>query len=116
MSNLINQHDPPLQTHCPIPASISTDNLTIVSDIRSLPNLPSVLSLDLNKSEGAAGEQAIDYLQMMHNSNQAKDKYKARITKGKKFQMNLKDALKGSTLTAGALYRCGIVILGKDMW
>ena len=30
---LDNQHDLPLQTHRPIPASISTDNLKIVSDI-----------------------------------------------------------------------------------
>ena len=30
--------------------------------------------------------------------------------------MNLKDALKGSTLAAGALYRCGIAVLGKDIW
>ena len=28
----------------------------------------------------------------------------------------MKDALKGSTLTSGALYRCGIAVLGKDMW
>ena len=30
--------------------------------------------------------------------------------------MNLKDTLKGSTLTSVALYRCGIDILGKDIW
>ena len=53
---------------------------------------------------------------MIRNSNQVKDKYKARIDKGEKSQMNLKDALKGSTLTAGALYICGIVVIGKDIW
>ena len=30
--------------------------------------------------------------------------------------MNLKDALKESTLTAGILYKCGIYVLGKDIW
>ena len=53
---------------------------------------------------------------MIRNNNQVKDKYKARIDKSKKFQMNLKDTLKGSTLTAGALYRCGIIVLDKRIW
>ena len=53
---------------------------------------------------------------MIQNNNKVKDKYKARIDKGKKCQMNLKDALKGITLTYGALYRCGIAVLGKDIW
>ena len=53
---------------------------------------------------------------MIRNNNQVKDKYKARINKIKKIQMNLKDAMKGSTLTARSLYRCGIYILGKDIW
>ena len=53
---------------------------------------------------------------MTRNNNQVKDKYKARIYKGKNCQMNLKYALKGSTLTARALYRCGISVLGKDIW
>ena len=53
---------------------------------------------------------------MIRNNNQVKDKYKARIDKGVKCQMNLKDALKGGTLAARALYRCGIAILVKDIW
>ena len=53
---------------------------------------------------------------MICNNNQVKDKYKSRIDKGKKFQMNLKDALKGSTLTARALYGYSIAVLGKDIW
>ena len=113
---LDNQHDPPLQTHRTIPASISTDNFTIVSDIKPPPNITSVLSLDLNTSEGSAGELAIDYFQMIQNNNQVKDKYKARIDKGEKWQMNLKGALKGSTVKTGALYRCGIVVLRNDIW
>ena len=80
------------------------------------PNIPSVISLDLDISEGEAGELDIDYFQMIHNNNQVKDKHKARIYKVEKFQMNLKDALKGGTLTSGALYRCGIAILGKYIW
>ena len=52
---------------------------------------------------------------MIRNNNQVKYKYKERNDKGKIFQMNLKNALKGSTLTAGALYICGIVVLGKDI-
>ena len=39
----------------------------------------------MNISEEAAGELAIDYLQMICNNNQVKDKYKARIDKGEKF-------------------------------
>ena len=69
----------------------------------------------MNTSEGAAGELDIDYFQMIRNNNQVKDKYKARIDKGENFQMNLKDALKGGTLTSGALYICGITVLGKDI-
>ena len=110
---LENQHDPPLRTHRPIPASISTDNLKIVSDITPPPNLPSVLSLNMNTPEGAASELAIDYFQMILKNNQVKDKYKARMDKGEKFQINLKDALKGNTLTPGAFYRCGNAFLGK---
>ena len=53
---------------------------------------------------------------MIHNNNQGKDKYKARIDKGKKCQMNLKGALKLSTLIDKALYICGIAILGKYIW
>ena len=34
---LDNQHDLPLQTHRPIPESISTDKLTIVNDITTPP-------------------------------------------------------------------------------
>ena len=68
----------------PIQASISTDNLTIVSYITLPPNLPSVLSLDVNTYEGAAGELAIDYIHMIRNNNQTKYKYKARINKGEK--------------------------------
>ena len=30
--------------------------------------------------------------------------------------MYLKEALKGSTLTAGALYRCSIAVLSKEIW
>ena len=53
---------------------------------------------------------------MIRNSYQVKDKYKARIDKGEKLQKSLKDALKGSTLTAGALNRCGIAVLSKNIW
>ena len=67
----------------------------------------------MNISEGADGELTIDYFQMIRNKNKVKDKYKSRIDKGEKFQMNLKDALKGSTLTVCSLYRCGIAVLGK---
>ena len=50
---------------------------------------------------------------MIQNNNKVKDKYKARIDKGKKCQMNLKDDLKGITLTVRALYRYGIAVLRK---
>ena len=50
---------------------------------------------------------------MIGNNNQVKDKYKARIDKGKKSQMYFKDDMKGSTLTDGALYICGNAALGK---
>ena len=70
----------------------------------------------MNKYEGAAGEINIDYFQMTRNNNQVKDKNKARIDKGKKFQMILKNTLKGSTLTAGALYRCDTAVLGTYIW
>ena len=53
---------------------------------------------------------------MIWNNDQVKHKYKARIDKGEKFQNNLKDALKGSTLTDWALYICDVAILGKEMW
>ena len=75
-----------------------------------------MLSLDLNTPEGAAGELDIDYFHMIQKNDQVKDKYKSRIDKGEKYQMNLKEALKGITLTSGALYRFGIIVLGKDMW
>ena len=52
---------------------------------------------------------------MIQNNNQLEDKYKARIDKGDKCQMNLKDALKGSTLTSGDLYICVITVLGKEI-
>ena len=45
-----------------------------------------------------------------------KDMYKARIDKGEKCQIVLKDAIKGSTFTDGALCICGIYFLGKDIW
>ena len=70
----------------------------------------------MNTPEGEASELAIDYFQMILKNNQVKDKYKAIINKGEKCQMNFKDALKGSTLTSGSLYRCGIAVLGKDIW
>ena len=41
---LDNQHDLPLRTHRPILASISTDNLTIVSDITPPPQKKSSIS------------------------------------------------------------------------
>ena len=69
----------------------------------------------MNTSEVALGELAIYFFQIIRNNNQVKDKHKARINKGEKCQMNLMDALKGSTLTSGALYRCGIVVLGKEI-
>ena len=108
---LDNQYYPILQNHRSIPASISTDNVTTVSDITppSTLNLSSVLSLDLNSFKGASGELGIDYLQMIQKNDQVKDKYKARIYKGKKFQMNFKDALNGSTLKAGDLYIYSII-------
>ena len=53
---------------------------------------------------------------MIRNNNQVKGKYKARIYKGEKYQINFKEALKGGILTAGAIYRCSIAILGKDIW
>ena len=53
---------------------------------------------------------------MICNNNQVKDKYKARIDKGEKFQMNLKNALRGIPLVDGVLYICGIYILEKDIW
>ena len=53
---------------------------------------------------------------MIRNNNKVKYNYKARINKGEKCQINFKDALKGSTLTSGALYRCGITVLGKYIW
>ena len=80
------------------------------------PNITSVISLDLNTYKGSADELAIDYFQMIRNNNQVKDKYKTRIDKVEKRQTNLKDALKGSNLKTGALYRCGNYILGKEIW
>ena len=118
MSNLTNQYDLPLRTHCPILASISTDNFTVVIDITPPPppNIPSLISLDMITSEGSADELDMDYFYMIRNNNQVKDKYKARIDKGESFQINLKEALKGGTLASGDLYRCGISILDKDIW
>ena len=52
-------------------------------------------------SEVSADELDMDDFYMIRNNNQVKDKYKAIIDKGEKCQMNLKDALKGSTLTDG---------------
>ena len=45
-----------------------------------------------------------------------KDNYRVTIDKGDKFRNDLKDTLKGSTLTSGALYRCGAAILGNGIW
>ena len=53
---------------------------------------------------------------MIRNNDQVKDKYKARINKGKKFQKSLKDAMKEITLTAAAMYICGVTVLGKEIW
>ena len=53
---------------------------------------------------------------MIRNNFQVKDKYKSRINKGKKNQKNLKDTLKGITLTAEALYICGVAVLGEEIW
>ena len=53
---------------------------------------------------------------MIRNNNQVKDKYKARIDEGKNFQNNLKDALRASTLTSVALYRCGVAVIIKYIW
>ena len=71
---LDNQHEPTLQTNSPIPESIITDKFTIVSEITSCPNLPSVISLDLNIYKGSAGEIATDYFQMIQNNDQVKDR------------------------------------------
>ena len=98
-----NQHDPPLRTNPQIPASISTDDLTIISKLNLPPNLPPVISLDMDTSEGAVGELSTDYFHIIQNNDQVKDKYKARIDKGKEWQKNLKDNLKGRNLTAGYL-------------
>ena len=95
---LENQHDPPLRTNPPIPASISTDKLTIFSELTSLPNIPSVISLDVNTSESSADELTTEYFHMIRNNHQVKYKYKAIIGKGEKYQKNLKDSLKGRTL------------------
>ena len=81
---LENQHDPPLQTHCPIPESISTENLKIVSDITPSPNITLLIYLDPNTSKGASGGCAIGYFQMIRNNSKEKDNYKERINKGKK--------------------------------
>ena len=56
-----------------------------LSVISTPPNLPSVLSFDLNKYEEAAGELSVDYLQMIRNKNQVKDNYKTIIDKGEKY-------------------------------
>ena len=70
----------------------------------------------MNTYEGTADELAIDYFQMIRNNNQVKDKYNERINKGNKCQMNLKDSLIGGTYIDGSLYRCGINVLGEDIW
>ena len=57
----------------------------------------------MNTPDGADGELSIDYFQIIRNNNQVKDKYKARINKGEKYQKNLKNTLTGIILTAGAL-------------
>ena len=70
----------------------------------------------MNTPEGAAGELATDDLWVIQNNDQVKDKYKARINKGKKCQNNLKEALKVIFLTAGDLYRYSVSTLSKDIW
>ena len=70
----------------------------------------------MNTYKGTAGGISTGYFQMIKKNDQVKDKFMARIDKGKKFQKNLKDTLKGSTLTAGTLYRCGAAVLGKGIW
>ena len=50
-NQLDNQHEPPLRTNSSTPASISTDNLTIFSELTTPPNLPSIISLDTNTSK-----------------------------------------------------------------
>ena len=90
--------------------------MKIASDINPSPSVPPLLYLDPNTPKGASGELATDYFQMIRNNDQVKDKYKARINKVEKFQKNLKDTLKGSTLTAGALYRYGVFVIVKDIW
>ena len=47
----------------------------------------------MNKSEGSAGKISIDYFQMIQNNDQVKEKYKARIDKGKK----IPDEFEGSS-------------------
>ena len=68
-NQLDNQHEPPLRTHHPIPASIITDNLIIISELNLPRNLPSLLSFDINAPEEASGELATDYLQMIRNND-----------------------------------------------
>ena len=90
--------------------------MKITSELTNTPNLPSVISLDLNTSEGSADELATDYFQIIRNNNQVKGNYKARIDKGENHQNNFNDALKGNTLISRDLYRYGDAILGKDVW
>ena len=113
---LNNQDGLSSRSNPPIPKHIITANLTNVSELTSSPNLPSKLSSDLNTPKGAYFELTSDYFQMIQNNDQVKDKYKVRIDKGKKFQNNLKGALKGSTLKSEALYIFGVTVLGKDIW
>ena len=80
------------------------------------PNITSLISIDLNTSELAAGDPATDYFQMIQDNDQMKDKYKSRIDEGEECQKNSKEALKGSTLTSRALYISGIAITGKGIW
>ena len=87
---LDNQHDPPLQTNPPIPSIIGTDNFKINIEILPPPNIPSVISLDLNTSKGADGELATYYFQMILNNYQVKDNCKAIIDKGKSFRRILR--------------------------
>ena len=57
---LDNKHGQPLRTNPPIPESIRTDKLTIISELTPPLNTPSVLSLDLKTSKGAYGELSTD--------------------------------------------------------
>ena len=65
------------------------------------PNISSVLSLDMNTPEGAAGKIVIDYFQKIRSNDQVKDKYKARINKVKNSRWIRRTLWKGESWQPG---------------